>query len=128
MLPGPAGPTGPVGPTGKTGNAGEGVSRNAKLFGALLIALAVILGGANLLSGYLQYRHFEQQFTQAQAAAAAAQKAAGALVEKKLCTTFGELAALEPPPGNGASNPSRLYEQKQHDILSGVPADIGCRP
>jgi type II secretory pathway pseudopilin PulG len=43
-----------------------------------------------------------------------------------LCTSLEKLAALQPPPGNAAANPSRLYEQKEHAILAGLSADLHC--
>lgn len=60
-------------------------------------------------------------------AAQAAQQRQAQQTERKLCTSFGALAALQPPPGNPGNNPSRAYLQAQHDILAGVGPDIGCK-
>lgn len=48
------------------------------------------------------------------------------VLERKLCTTFGELASLRPPAGNPAANPSRAYLQEEHDRLVQLGADVGC--
>lgn len=57
----------------------------------------------------------------------AAQRQAGQQLEQKLCTTFGKLAALQPPAGDPAANPSRGYLQDQHAALVELGADLGCR-
>ena len=44
-----------------------------------------------------------------------------------LCTTFAELAANKPPPGNPETNPSRAYDDRQHVILDQLGADLGCQ-
>ena len=58
----------------------------------------------------------------------AAQQHQGQIIETKLCTTLGRLAALQPPRGNPASNPSRAYLQHQHDVLAALGGDVGCPP
>ena len=80
-----------------------------------LVVLAVIVGlqGASLWSS---------ERTRA------AQQQQGQVIEAKLCTTLGQLAALHPPPGNPANNPSRAYLQHQHDVLAGLGPDVGCPP
>ena len=50
------------------------------------------------------------------------------ILEQKLCTTFGKLAANKPPAGNPETNPSRAYEQRQAVILDELGADLGCKP
>jgi len=57
----------------------------------------------------------------------ARQQQQGRVVERKLCTTLGRLAALKPPPGNPQTNPSRAYLQRQHDVLAQLGGDVGCR-
>jgi hypothetical protein len=47
-------------------------------------------------------------------------------VAQKLCTTFGKLAVLQPPPGNPATNPSRAYDQELHSTLDELGTDLGC--
>ena len=56
----------------------------------------------------------------------AAQKRAGVAVERAICTTLGKLAALKPPPGAAAANPSRAYEQQLHATLDQLGPDLGC--
>ena len=50
----------------------------------------------------------------------------GQAVERKLCATFGELAALKPPPGDPSKNPSRAYLQAEHATLVRLGTDLGC--
>ena len=56
----------------------------------------------------------------------AEQRQAGVILEQKLCTTFGKLAANMPPAGNPRKNPSRAYDQNQHAILDELGTDLGC--
>jgi hypothetical protein len=88
--------------------------RNSFIMPGVLI-LVLVMGGANLLATYLYVHSFQ-----------ASQKRQGLLVEEKLCKTFGNLAALKPPPGDPKTNPSRAYDQGVHTVLSGVGPDIGC--
>jgi hypothetical protein len=62
---------------------------------------------------------------QTKATQAAAQKT-GAMVEQRLCSTLDLLAANEPPAGNPLTNPSRGYDQRNHEILSELGPDLGC--
>jgi hypothetical protein len=55
------------------------------------------------------------------------QQQAGAVVIGKLCLTFGKLAALKPPAGNPATNPSRAFEQREHATLVQLGTDLGCK-
>ena len=80
-----------------------------------LFVFALLLGGGNLL--------FTAHYIDDQRAA---QQRAGQLVEQKLCSTFGKLAALKPPPGNPATNPSRAYLQAEHATLVQLGVDIHC--
>lgn len=56
-----------------------------------------------------------------------AQQRQGRLVEHSICTTLGKLAALKPPAGNPATNPSRAYEDSLHATLDQLGPDLGCR-
>lgn len=89
-----------------------------------LVVLTLIVGGGNLLASWDEVHAAQaaQQRTQA------AQQRQGEVVEAKLCSTFGSLAALKPPPGNPAANPSRAYEDHLHAALDALGADLGCKP
>ena len=91
-----------------------------------LVALTLIVGGGNLWSGYTQARSQAHAVLVAEQTEQAAQRAAGVILEQKLCTTFGKLAANKPPAGNPETNPSRAYEQRQAVILDELGADLGC--
>lgn len=56
-----------------------------------------------------------------------AQRRAGELAERKICTTLAQLAALRPPAGSASANPSRAYEQRLHATLDQLGPDLGCR-
>ena len=100
---GPAGARGPRLP--------PGVARSV----VVLFVFALLLSGVNLL--------WTSHVVSSQQAAA---QHAGQLVERKLCTTFGSLAALRPPPGNPSANPSRAYLQAEHATLVQLGTDLGC--
>lgn len=87
-----------------------------------LLVLVLAVGGGNLWATYDQNHALKAAIASQNAASAKA----GRTIEMKLCTSFGELAALKPPSGDASSNPSRAYEQRQHDILAGVSSDIDC--
>ena len=93
---------------------------------AILLGLVLLVGGGNLLATYEQVHSQARALQRQEQVTQAAQRKAGAALEKKLCTTFGKLAALKPPPGNPDTNPSRAYLQGQHAILAEVEADISC--
>lgn len=82
----------------------------------VLAALSVLLSGAAIVYSVHYYD-----------ASVAAQQRQGAVIESKLCTTLGALAALQPPAGSAAGNPSRAYEQRLHAVLAQLGPDIGCR-
>ena len=108
------------GPKGEKGERGDkGPSRlpaqQARAV-VILVVIAFLINGAGL-------------FWQAHQSSAShtAQQRSGQLLERKLCQTFGELAANRPPAGNPATNPARAYDQRQHDILDQLGTDLGCR-
>lgn len=86
----------------------------------------VVLFGLSILFT-VHYYKAEQASQQHQAAQqAAAQRAQGAALEQKLCTSLGRLAGLRPPPGPAAGNPSRAYLLQQHQVLAELGPDVGC--
>jgi hypothetical protein len=109
-------PAGPRGQQGKQGERGErGLPRGQARAVVYLFVLAVLLAVAGLF-------WINHQVHASQGAA----RQAGQAVEVKLCSTFGRLAALQPPPGNPAANPSRAYLQAEHATLVQLGADLGC--
>jgi hypothetical protein len=51
----------------------------------------------------------------------------GVAVETKLCASFNALAALQPPAGNPATNPSMAFEQRLHAQLDQIGISVGCK-
>lgn len=92
-----------------------------------LVALTLVVGGGNLWSGYDQARSQARAVLAVEQRVQAGQRAAAVILGEKLCATFGKLAALKPPPGPAAQNPSRAYEQSLHITLDQLGADLGCR-
>ena len=90
---------------------------------AILVLIGLLVTGANLL----WTAHAVRSFQSSQQAQNAAGRREGVLIEQKLCTTFGVLAALKPPAGNPRTNPSRAYLQGQHDALVQLGTDLGCK-
>jgi uncharacterized protein HemX len=119
IVPVPSG-RGPVGPSG------PGVSRNARLLAGVLLLLAVVLGATNLWSSYVENHQFEQQFTAAQAQAAATQQKAAVAEVQALCKDLATMAAIAPPAGPPQTNPSRAYEQAEHRAWQGLFTSIRC--
>lgn len=93
-----------------------------------LVALTLVVGAGNLWSGYVEAHSQAHAVLVAEQHVQAEQQAAGAALERKLCTTFGRLAANKPPAGNPVTNPSRAYEQENHAILDELGDDLGCTP
>jgi hypothetical protein len=91
------------------------ITRGARRAAIGLFILTLIVGGANLLATF-EVVHANQGEQQRQ----------GQALERKLCTTFGRLAALKPPAGSPGSNPSRAYLQRQHATLAEIGTDLGC--
>jgi hypothetical protein len=88
--------------------------RRRYAFVALLVLQLALTAVAILFA--VSYYHLEQ----------AAQRAQGAALEHKLCTSLDRLAGLKPPPGPAAGNPSRAYLLQQHQVLAELGPDVGC--
>ena len=118
--PGGQGTPGSQGERGEPGERGErgtaGLSRAVRQAVVFMCALALAFGAFSLLWVARDVN-----------ASHAAQQRQGQLVEQKLCATLARLAALEPPPGAAAQNPSRAYEQALHMTLDELGPDIGCK-
>jgi hypothetical protein len=91
----------------------------------LIILLVVVfaIGGGNALATSDQVNAYQAGQRREQAA----QEREGLKLERQLCTTFGNAAALVPPAGNPQKNPSRAYLQGEHLVWTGVLADLRCR-
>lgn len=121
---GPRGQRGERGEQGKAGANGPRLPRGVAYAVVFLFVLTLALTGVNLLFTAHEVNRVRAQF----AAQAAVSRHQGELVEQKLCTSFGRLAALRPPPGNPKQNPSRAYLQDQHTRLDELGTDLGCPP
>lgn len=95
----------------------------------LIVVLVVVIGisGGSLILASNVANSQATQDARIRQAQQKAQEKAGQVVENKLCTTFGRLASLQPPPGNPTTNPSRAYLQDQHEVLVQLGQDIGCK-
>lgn len=89
--------------------------RRARYAYVALAALTLTVAVVSILFT-VTYYHTEQ----------AAQQRQGEQFEAKLCATLGSLAALQPPPGSAAGNPSRAYLQQEHAVLAELGPDVGC--
>ena len=124
------GPRGQRGERGQQGERGQAGARGPRLpkgvAGSVvfLFVLTLALSAASLLFTAHEVNRVRAQF----AAQAAVSRHQGEMVERKLCTSFGRLAALKPPPGNPKVNPSRAYLQDQHTRLDELGSDLGCPP
>ena len=122
---------GPRGPQGNQGNRGArgvpGLSRSIRRALVYLFALAATLSIGNLLWTAHETHASRAAIQSEYASEQAAQKREGQIVVRALCITFTKLAALKPPAGNPATNPSRAYLQGQHDTLDQLGADLGCK-
>jgi type VI protein secretion system component VasK len=104
------------------------VGRGTRLAALGLLVLALILGGANIVSSYFQNRSFESELAQQYRTTEQQQQAQGKLIDSKLCATLSRLAALKPPSGDAGNNPSRAYEQQLAMTLAQLKPDVGCLP
>jgi hypothetical protein len=122
---------GPRGPQGNQGNRGEqgtaGLSRPVRRALVFLFALSVALAAFSLFWTAHEVHASQAAIQAAQHSEQVSQQRAGTVIERKLCTTLGRLAALVPPPGPAATNPSRRYEQSLHGTLAELGTDIGCK-
>ena len=118
---GPRGDQGNQGNRGEQGTSGLGVLvRQALVF---LFALSMALAAFNLF-----WTAHEVHVSQAaQHREQVLQQQAGVMIGEKLCTTFRTLAALKPPAGDPAKNPSRAFDDNLHTTLDQLGADLGCK-
>lgn len=131
---GAKGETGNAGERGTQGERGErGLSWRVRWSIVVLFVINFLGAGGNLLwtayevSSATTAQQNQQASQQRQAAAEqAAQRQQGALLEAKLCSTLGKLAALKPPAGNPATNPARAFDQSLHSTLAQLGPDLGC--
>jgi hypothetical protein len=95
--------------------------------GISLVVVAFLLLGLDLLftARYVNWTH--AKFAEQQAAQQAVQRRAGEVVERAICTDIGTMAAIQPPAGNPARNPSRSYEDAEHRAWTGLYVGLGCR-
>lgn len=101
---------------------------NRTRYAYVVLAVLPLVLSALTLWGATVYYHREQAAQQRLAAQQqAAQRAQAQAFERKLCTSLGRLAALHPPPGSPADNPSRAYLQQEHAVLAELGPDVGCR-
>lgn len=99
------------------------MTRRARIALVVLLCLSYVLTGA---SYFLQARQSSESQA-AQHREQVAQQQAGQQLGNKLCTTFGRLAALQPPAGPASVNPARGYEQQLHATLDELGVDLGCK-
>jgi hypothetical protein len=120
---GDKGAQGDKGEKGSKGDKGNALSPALRKAIAYMLLLAIALSGANLYwtSHEVNASHAAQVREQV------AQQRQAQHVFSLLCTTFGELAANKVPPGNPATNPSRAFDLRQHNILDQLGADLGCK-
>jgi len=125
--PGSRGAQGQQGEPGEPGEQGPaGLSPPVRRALVFLFAMAVILSGLNLTWTAHEVHVSQAALLAAQHREQVMQQQAGAILGRKLCTTFAALAALKPPPGNPKTNPSRAYLQDEHDTLVQLGTDLGC--
>lgn len=119
------GPQGEPGKPGAPGTAGLSISVSRAL--VYLFAVAVFLGGLSLFWSAHEANATRAAIQAADAREQKAQQRAAVILGEKLCITFARLAANKPPPGNPKTNPSRAYDQNNHEILDELGADLGCK-
>ena len=116
---------GPRGAQGNQGNQGErgatGLSVPVRRALVVLFVLSVALAAANLFWTAHEAMASQAAVQAAQVREQAAQQHADAVLSRKLCATFGKLAALDPPPG-------QAYEQSLRAVLGELGPDLRCAP
>jgi hypothetical protein len=122
---------GPRGSQGNQGNQGErgtsGLSVLVRQALVFLFALSMVLAAFNLFWTAHEVHSSQAAIQAAQHREQVMQQQAGAILGERLCTTFGKLAALKPPAGPPAQNPSRAFEQSLHATLDELGTDLGCK-
>lgn len=116
------------GEPGPKGEKGEpGMTAGARRAVIYLFVLTLLLSGANLLwtSHAVNANQASQAREQSQQQAAA--RKAAQVVERKLCSDLATMAAIQPPAGSAAANPSRAYEQAEHRAWTGLTDVAGCK-
>jgi hypothetical protein len=100
---------------------------------AILLALILLGWGGNLYATYANGASTKQQLENqnaqqlaAQKEAAEKQQAAATAEIQALCHDLGTMAAIAPPAGSPADNPSRAYEQSEHRAWQGLYSSIHC--
>ena len=106
-----------------TDQPGVSITRGARRAAAGLLVLTLVMGAGNLAASWTEVH----DATAAQQHERQLQQEAGVILSRKLCVTFGALAALKPPSGNPKANPSRAYEQELHATLDQLGTDLGCK-
>jgi hypothetical protein len=101
------------------------------VIGILAISAFVVLLGGMIAGSYFLDIYTATQTAQsiedARTVALQQQQRAGAVLGEKLCDTFGRLAALKPPAGDPARNPSRAFDDSLHMTLDQLGTDLGCK-
>ena len=92
----------------------------------ILLIVAGMIAAVALSLGYTTWAVHESQAGQQRLQSA--QQRQGQAVNRKLCRTMDALAALVPPPGNPAANPSRAFDDRMHATLDELAPDLGCAP
>lgn len=108
------------GPKGDQGERGMPPGQRRAIVYLSMVELVLIAVAYFAISHQADVSQAAQQRTQQ-----AAQRA-GEEIEQKLCSIFGGIAALKPPPGNPATNPSRAYDQHLHVKLAEVGPALEC--
>ena len=99
--------------------------RNRRLLLAAAVLLAMVAAlAAVAVSNALTARDASIRANRAQAAASAV----AAADKRRLCVSFGDLAARRPPAGNPRTSLSRAYLDGQYETLLRIAAAIGCGP
>lgn len=122
----PRGARGEPGEQGRQGERGDSLSRPVRRALVFLFALNLIFAVVNLIWTGHEVHASRSAIQSGQAHEQTEQRKQGQLLEQKLCSAFGGIAALKPPPGNPKTNPSRAYDQNLHAKLDELGTDLGC--